>query len=51
MEVVENERDLLEQPNNVATLGKCLASATMRRVHRTVRRIQSCQTSSVVDWK
>jgi len=49
MEVVEIERDLLEQANNVATLGECFA--TMQRVHRRARRTQSCQASSAVNWK
>jgi len=49
MEFVENERDLLEQANNVATLGEYLA--WLQRVHRTGRRTQSRQVSLAVDWK
>jgi len=52
MEVVENERDLLKQANNVATLGEYLT--WLQRCDKCIKWLeetQSCQASLVVDWK
>jgi len=48
MELVENERDLMEQAG-CHYLGKVFHVAAT--IHRTARRMQSCQASSAVDWK